>query len=37
MIELYVPDAGLQGFYDFIRDASIGWDGRDPVRTLGSS
>lgn len=37
MIELYVPDAGLQGFYDFIRDASIGWDGRDPVRTLGAS
>lgn len=34
MIELYVPDEGLTGFYDFVKTAAMDWDGRDPVRTL---
>ncbi len=33
--ELYEPTAGLRGFYDMVRDAAVGWDGSDPVRTLG--
>lgn len=33
--ELYEPTANLLGFYDKVRDAAVGWDGRDPVRTLG--
>lgn len=34
MIEIYVPNQGLRGFYDFVRDAASGWDGSDPVRVL---
>ena len=34
MIELYVGTDSLRGFYQRIRDASIGWDGADPVRDL---
>jgi hypothetical protein len=33
--ELYEPSPGLRGFYDMVRDASLGWDGSDPVRTIG--
>ena len=33
--ELYEPTAGLLGFYDMVRAAAVGWDGSDPVRTLG--
>jgi catechol 2,3-dioxygenase-like lactoylglutathione lyase family enzyme len=35
MIELYEGTEGLLGFYEFVRAASLGWDGQDPVRTLG--
>jgi len=35
MIEIYVPTPELRGFYDFVRHAADGWDGRDPVRVLG--
>ena len=32
MIELYEGGAGLRGFYDLVRRASIGWDGSNPIR-----
>jgi hypothetical protein len=34
MIEIYQRSAQLIGFYDLVRAASVGWDGREPVRTL---
>lgn len=34
MIEIYEKSAQLIGFYDRVRAASVGWDGREPVRTL---
>ncbi len=34
MIELYVPDEALTGFYRLVRAAAVGWDGTDPVRML---
>jgi hypothetical protein len=34
LIEIYEPVPGLRKFYDMVRDASTGWDGSDPVRTL---
>ena len=34
MIELYEPGAGLAKFYEFVRRASVGWDGSEPVRRL---
>lgn len=34
--ELYEPSPGLLGFYAMVRDASTGWDGAEPVRTLGA-
>jgi len=34
MIELYAPTETLRSVYDFIRTASIGFDGNDPVRTI---
>jgi hypothetical protein len=34
MIELYVGDTNLRGFYDFVRNSASGWNGEDPVRTL---
>jgi hypothetical protein len=34
MIEIYPTSEGLRGFYQMVRDASLGWDGRDPVRSL---
>jgi hypothetical protein len=33
MLEIYVGNEGLHGFYDFIRKASVDWDGSDPVRS----
>ena len=33
--ELYEPSPGLLGFYAMVRDASDGWDGTEPVQTLG--
>lgn len=35
MLELYEPSEMLTGFYDFVAEAAIGWDGRDPIRELG--
>jgi len=34
MIELYKPLPQLSGFYDFVRQAAQGFDGKDPVRTI---
>ena len=35
MIELYVGSPGLRGFYAMVAAAARGWDGADPVRTIG--
>jgi hypothetical protein len=35
MLEVYVADETLAGFYDFVRTASQNWNGDDPVRNLG--
>jgi hypothetical protein len=32
--ELYEGSERLRGFYDFVRQASLGWDGREAVRVL---
>ena len=34
LIEIYEQTPTLRGFYDMVRNASVGWDGSDPVRTL---
>jgi hypothetical protein len=34
MLEVYVGDEALRGFYSLVHEASIGWDGRDLLRTL---
>lgn len=34
LIEIYEGVPRLREFYDMVRDASIGWDGSDPIRTL---
>lgn len=34
MIELYEGVPALTGFYDMVRDASVGFDGRDPIRDI---
>jgi catechol 2,3-dioxygenase-like lactoylglutathione lyase family enzyme len=34
MIEIYPSSEGLRGFYKMIRDASEGWAGEDPIRTI---
>ena len=34
MIELYEPGAGLAKFYEFVRKASLDWDGSEAVRRL---
>ncbi len=36
MIEVYERSDALLGFYDFVRKASIDWDGATPVRDLGA-
>jgi len=33
--ELYEGSERLRGFYAMVREASIGWDGAEPVRELG--
>lgn len=35
MIELYEPSPSLTGFYAMVADAARGWDGGEPVRSLG--
>lgn len=35
MLEIYERNDQLLGFYDFVRDASSGWDGEDPIRRIG--
>jgi len=37
MLEFYEPVDQLTKFYGFVRKAADGWDGADPVRTLGGS
>jgi diaminopimelate epimerase len=34
LIEIYERTTALARFYDMVRDASIAWDGTDPVRVL---
>ena len=34
LVEIYHDSAGLTGFYDMVRHASLDWDGTDPVRLL---
>lgn len=34
MIEIYVPDQNLTGFYSMVKDASTDWLGEDVVRSL---
>lgn len=34
MIEIYPISEGLLGFYKLVRDASIDWDGQDPIRSV---
>lgn len=34
MLEIYAGEQGLRDFYAFVRTASAGWDGSDPVRLL---
>ena len=34
MVELYEPAQGLADFYAFVRKASLGWTGDEPVRHL---
>ena len=34
MIEIYVADETLSGFYSFVKQASVDWDLSDPVRSL---
>ena len=31
-IELYEPNSALMSFYDRVREASLNWDGNDPIR-----
>jgi Glyoxalase/Bleomycin resistance protein/Dioxygenase superfamily len=33
LIEIYELDERLLGFYTMVAEASVGWDGRQPVRT----
>ena len=32
-IELYEPNTALTGFYDRVKEASIYWDGENPIRS----
>jgi catechol 2,3-dioxygenase-like lactoylglutathione lyase family enzyme len=34
MIEVYVGDEMLTGFYSLVKEASVGWDGREIFRSL---
>ena len=33
-IEIYEPDERLSSFYNIVREASLDWDGKNPVRKL---
>jgi hypothetical protein len=33
-LELYQESDAIRGFYQFVREASVGWNGRNPVRML---
>ena len=33
-IEIYEPDERLSSFYNIVREASLAWDGKNPVRKL---
>lgn len=35
LIEIYEKNDQLVGFYKMVADASMDWDGRDPVRMMG--
>jgi hypothetical protein len=34
MLEIYVPDETLSGFYDLVKDASLGWDRSNLFRDI---
>ncbi len=34
MLEIYPRSEGLLGFYQRVREASLGWDGTDPLRDV---
>ena len=34
MIEIYPKSDGLLNFYKRVRDASVGWSGEDPIRSV---
>ncbi len=34
LIEIYERTPALAGFYELVRDASLGWNGGDPIRRL---
>jgi methylmalonyl-CoA/ethylmalonyl-CoA epimerase len=35
-LEIICPDAGMRAFFEMMRDAHVGWDGQDPVRSAPS-
>lgn len=35
IVEILQPASGSEGLFAMIKAASVGWDGRDPVRKLG--
>ncbi len=35
MLEVYERSDALLGFYSMVREASLGWQGEDPVRRVG--
>lgn len=35
IVEILQPASGSDALFAMIKDASLGWDGRDPVRRLG--
>lgn len=35
IVEILQPASGSDALFAMIKDASVGWDGRDPVRRLG--
>lgn len=35
MVEILQPSPDFEGMFQMMRDAAKGWDGRDPVRSLG--
>ena len=35
LVEIYERTDGLARFYDMVRDSAAGWDGSDPIRSVG--